>query len=159
MVELKPAHSGPLLAEARALIQEYADALGAMGYSLDFQSFREELAGLPGDYAPPRGRLLVAVCDGRVAGCVGLRPLGEGVCEMKRLFVRPGFRGQRVGRHLAEGIVAEGRALSYRLMRLDTVAALKEAVALYEGMGFKAIAPYCENPFKDARFFELRLDT
>ena len=155
MSTLRPATFPDDLPEVRALFREYADALGI---DLSFQDFDRELASLPGDYVPPRGALLLAEHQGAVAGCVALRPLESGVCEMKRLFVRPAFRGARLGRTLAEGILAEGRRLGYARMRLDTLPSMAEAIAMYERLGFTDIPPYRHNPIPGTRFLERGLD-
>lgn len=153
-MQLIQAHHAALVPAVRELFLEYVSATGV---DLCFQNFDTELAELPGKYAPPEGRLFMAVANREHAGCVALRPLEKGVCEMKRLYVRPRFRGQGLGRSLASAVIAEARAIGYRTMRLDTLALMREAVALYRSMGFQAIAPYRYNPCADAIYFELNL--
>jgi ribosomal protein S18 acetylase RimI-like enzyme len=139
----------------RVLFREYVDSLGL---DLSFQGFDAELAGLPGRYAPPGGCLFVAEAAGTAVGCVALRALdGPGVCEMKRLFVRPGRTGQGLGRRLAETVIAAARRLGYATMRLDTLTSMAAANVLYRRLGFARIAPYCPNPLDGARFYELPL--
>jgi GNAT superfamily N-acetyltransferase len=128
-----------------------------LGVDLCFQGFEQELASLPGAYAPPRGRLLLALDEGEAVGCVALRPLGDDVCEMKRLYLRPTHRGDGRGRMLAERIMDEARALGYRTMRLDTLPMMKDAIALYERLGFRPIDPYYANPVPGALFLERRV--
>jgi len=143
--------------QVRELFLEYAQSLG---FSLCFQSFDKELAGLPGDYAPPEGRLLLVQYAGEAAGCAALHKLSPGICEMKRLYLRPKFRGKGLGRAMAERIIAEARTIGYERMRLDTVEPImKDAVALYRRLGFKEIAPYCANPIPGALYMELELGT
>ena len=155
MLKLVEAESEALVAEARRLFLEYADSLMI---DLCFQNFEKELAELPGAYAAPSGRLLLAVEDERVAGCVALRDLGEGICEMKRLFVRPQFRGRRVGQALIERIIAEARLLGYNRMRLDTLPSkMEKAVVLYRSYGFREIEPYYGNPTPATLYMELKL--
>ena len=144
----------PDIERARSLFREYETSLGV---DLCFQGFEQELAGLPGAYARPSGRLLLAVDDGRPAGCIALRPLGADGCEMKRLYVRPEFRGRRVGRLLAERLLAEARAIGYARMRLDTLPSMKEAIPLYRSLGFAEIGPYYANPVPGALFMERTL--
>jgi ribosomal protein S18 acetylase RimI-like enzyme len=149
------ARSPEQISQARELFLEYAQSLG---FSLCFQSFDKELAGLPGDYAPPDGRLLLAEFEGQLAGCVALHKLDDKICEMKRLYLRPSFRGKGVGLALAEMIIAEARVIGYERMRLDTVEpVMKDAVAMYRRLGFKEIAPYRENPIAGAMYMELQL--
>ena len=153
-MEIAQAVTPEQIVEARTLFREYERSLGI---DLCFQGFEQELAGLPGAYAPPRGRLLLAVDGGAPAGCVALRPLGDAVCEMKRLYVRPQYRGRRAGRRLAERVIAEAQAIGYARVRLDTLPSMKEALALYRALGFVEIAPYYANPVPGARFLELDL--
>lgn len=152
--DIRDAHDAASLPEIRRLFVEYAESLG---FSLCFQGFDQELAALPGKYAPPAGAILLARVDGQAAGCVALRPLEPGVCEMKRLYVRTAFRGRKLGRLLAEAIVARASVIGYERMRLDTLSTMKEAIALYASMGFLPIAPYCVNPLPEARYFELAI--
>ncbi|MBI1824918.1 MAG: GNAT family N-acetyltransferase [Planctomycetes bacterium] len=117
----------------------------------------EELAGLPGDYAPPRGRLYIARAGEKTAGCIALRPLEGDICEMKRLYVRPEFRNLGIGRDLTLKIIEDARAIGYDRMRLDTIPKLQSAIKLYEKLGFVDIAPYYSNPIAGVRYMELRL--
>ena len=141
--------------QTRSLFLEYGRSLG---FSLCFQSFDDELKNLPGAYGPPSGRLLLARYRDHAAGCVALRKLEAGICEMKRLYVRPGDRGRGLGRMLVERVIAEARAIGYERMRLDTIAsAMEDAIALYRRMGFKEIAPYSAIPIESALWMELLL--
>jgi ribosomal protein S18 acetylase RimI-like enzyme len=155
MLTIAPAGTAEDFAMARLLFEEYASSLGL---DLGFQDFAAELAGLPGGYAPPRGRLLLASDDGRLAGCVALRELAEGICEMKRLYVRPAFRDFGVGRALAEAAVAAAREMGYRRMRLDTLPAMARARRLYRALGFQEIPAYRYNPIPGTAFMELDLE-
>lgn len=137
----------------KTLFREYVAMLGV---DPGFQNFDKELEGLPGEYALPRGRLYLAFYAGQPAGCVALRPRGEKSCEMKRLFVKPDYRGLRIGRALAERAITEARAMRYEYIVLDTLAQLERSLALYGKLGFKETTPYYDNPQPEAQF--LRLD-
>lgn len=139
---------------ARTLFVEYQDALGI---DLCFQDFEREVAELPGAYAPPRGRLYLAWVDDALAGCVALRPLREDGCEMKRLYLRPGFRARGLGRTLAQRVIRDAREMGYARMYLDTLPSMAAAQALYAALGFRDIAPYSFNPVPGARHLELDL--
>jgi putative acetyltransferase len=155
VVKIFQAESAAQISQARELFLEYAQSLG---FSLCFQNFDKELADLPGKYALPDGRLLLAECDSQLAGCAALRKLGEYACEMKRLYLRPQFRGKGLGRALVERIIAEACQTGYTRMRLDTVEPfMRDAVAMYRRFGFREIAPYCENPIAGALYMELQL--
>jgi len=138
----------------RYLLKEYVDSLGI---DLSFQNFQEELVNLPGCYAKPEGCILLAEYDGKIAGCVALRKLSDGICEGKRLYVKPQFRGLEIGRKLMEALIEEARKLGYTHIRGDTLPLMKTAQALYASLGFKEIAPYTYNPIEGAIFLELKL--
>lgn len=142
------------MGEVRKLFREYEAFLGI---DLCFQDFEQELADLPGKYSPPSGALMLIRTGERVAGCVALRELEQGVCEMKRLFVRPEFRGRGLGRRLAERIVEEAKLMRYRRMKLDTFEFLDGAVYLYKQMGFRKIGSYYDNPHEEVQYWELNL--
>jgi len=153
-MDLAQAETPKQIEEARRLLREYE---GSLGVSLCFQGFERELAALPGEYAPPAGRLLLALDTGQAVGCVALRKLDEETCEMKRLYLRPGFRGRGAGRGLALAIIDTARKIGYKKMRLDTLPSMREAIELYESLGFKRIEPYYPNPVPGAVFMELKL--
>jgi ribosomal protein S18 acetylase RimI-like enzyme len=144
------------LTVVRRLFQEYEKDLGV---DLCFQDFEKELAGLPGPYGRPRGAIFLAFLDKAPVGCVAVKPLKSGSCEMKRLYVRPDGRGRGIGRGLARRALREGQKLGYKTMKLDSLARMQEAIALYLGLGFQETSPYCNNPLPDAVFLERRLDT
>ena len=156
-IDIALATSPEQLDAARALFLEYAEQLGV---DLDFQGFEEELAGLPGDYAEPRGSLLLAWVDGELAGCCALRPAEDvdyvNAAEMKRLFVRKAFRGFGLGRQLAEAMLDAARQAGYDHVLLDTLDDMESARALYEDLGFEEIPPYYHNPLPGAHY--LRVD-
>jgi len=153
--DLRQAESAEHIAAVRELFLEYAQSLG---FSLCFQSFDKELAGLPGDYDRPDGRLWLALFESQPAGCVALHKIEAGICEMKRLYVRRQFRGKGLGRALAERVIADARQIGYQQLRLDTVEpVMRAAVAMYRQLGFREIAPYRENPIQGAMYMELGL--
>ncbi len=156
MVEFLHVDSGPEIEEIRRLFTEYGRSLN---FDLCFQSFEQELRDLPGRYAAPRGRLMLARVDGSTAGCVALKPLDADVCEMKRLYVRPQFRGRQLGRALASRVIEEARSAAYQSIRLDTIAgAMDPAIALYRSMSFCEIPAYYGNPVPNALYFQLTLE-
>ena len=154
-LQIRQTESAAEIALVRELFLEYAQSLG---FSLCFQSFDQELAGLPGDYAPPEGRLLLLVRQNDPAGCVALHKIDAEICEMKRLYVRPKFHGMGLGKILADQIIADARKIGYTRLRLDTVEPMmRTAVAMYRNLGFREIAPYRENPIDGALYMELEL--
>jgi predicted N-acetyltransferase YhbS len=154
MTDIRPAELPRDLGVVRGLFEEYVSRLGT---DLAFQGFQDELADLPGKYQPPAGRLLVAWNGTRAVGCIALRPLDAGVCEMKRLYVRPEARGERLGRRLAERICQEAREAGYARICLDTLPMMVSAQALYESLGFVPVEPYVFNPIAGTKFLALDL--
>lgn len=154
LMQIIAAHQPAQLPAVRELFTEYANSIEI---ALCFQSFDRELAELPGKYAPPEGRLFLALEQELPAGCVALRKIGDGICEMKRLYVRPAFRGGGLGRRLANETILAAREVGYLQMRLDTLSSMTPAIALYESLGFQRIPAYYDNPNGLAVFFELKL--
>ena len=154
VIDIRPAGNDEVVSQVRVLFKEYGSSLGV---ALSFQDFARELADLPGPYTPPWGALLVAHCDGRLAGCVALRPSGEGTCEMKRLYVRPPGTGRGTGAALASAILERARSAGYRRVRLDTLPSMATAQQLYRRLGFREIGPYRHNPVPGSLFMELDL--
>jgi ribosomal protein S18 acetylase RimI-like enzyme len=154
-LQIVPVESISQLDLVRELLLEYWENRNLALYVFDFD---KELAGLPGDYAPPDGRLFLAYWNHEAAGCVALRKIEPDICEMKRLYLRPKFRGKGIGRTLAEFIITQGRDLGYKKMRLDTIQSnMQDAIALYRQLGFAEIAPYRVNPLPGVVFMELVL--
>jgi ribosomal protein S18 acetylase RimI-like enzyme len=154
LLTLIQVHHGPDIDLARELFREYHRSLGV---DLCFQDFEHELASLPGEYAPPSGRLLLSYEEETLAGCVALRKIDDSTCEMKRLYVRPGFRGKQLGKRLADAVIEEARGIGYKKMKLDTLPTMTAAIALYRSLGFKSTLPYRHNPIPGALFMELDL--
>ncbi len=155
MIEFIQVEPGPALDQIRALFLEYAKSLD---FNLCFQNFDKELRELPGEYALPHGRLILCEFNGKPAGCIALKPLEPGICEMKRLYVRPESRGSQLGFKLATHLIDEARRAGYTSMRLDTIrGSMDKAIALYRSLGFKEIPPYYPNPIANALYLELSL--
>ena len=153
-MQISQAITSEQIAAIRGLFQEYAAWLRI---DLGYQSFDEELAVLPGLYAPPRGRLLLATGTDGSAGCVALRPIGDAVCEMKRLFVKPAYQGRGLGRTLAQRVISDAQSDGYSTMRLDTLPFMSGAMRLYESLGFVQRSAYYDTPLPETVFMELQL--
>ena len=152
MIEIINAETTEQIEDTRKLFREYETWFGL---KLCFQNFDEEVANLPDKYAKPDGRLFLALVDGKLAGCIALRKLEDGICEMKRLFVKEGFRGQKVGIALIEKLIEEAKIIGYDKIRLDTYPPkMQKAVGLYESYGFYEISPYYDNPYRETLFME-----
>ena len=154
MTQIVEAVVGRNLQEVRKLFEEYAASLEI---SLDFQDFSDELAKLPGSYAPPKVCLLIALWQGQAAGCVALQKIQDDICEMKRLYIRPPFQGLKIGRALVEAVIRKAREVGYTRMRLDTLPSMERARTLYAKLGFREIEPYRYNPIEGTAFMELTL--
>ncbi len=155
MAEFIHVEAGPQIDDIRVLFLEYARSLD---FDLCFQSFDQELETLPGPYAPPEGRLILCIVDGESAGSIALKPLAPKICEMKRLYVRPEFRGQGLGLKLTQYLIDEARRIGYEAMRLDTISGkMQAAINLYRSLGFEEIPAYYENPIPNALYMELQL--
>jgi ribosomal protein S18 acetylase RimI-like enzyme len=155
MFRVVPADTPELIAQVHDLIKEYS---GSLGIDLCFEGIEKELTELPGEYAPPTGRLLAAVTGGRADGCVALRKVTDQICELRRLYVRPNLRGHGAGRALVQELIDEAKKIGYRKMRLDTLASMSEAILLYRSLGFYDIHPYRHIPVADAKYMEKELD-
>ena len=153
-MQIVPVATAADLEEVRALFEEY---WASFGFTPCFQNFAGEVAGLPGNYAPPRGRLALARIEGQSAGCVALRPIDSARCEAKRLYVRPAFRGTGAGRALIDWVIAEARAAGYREMLGDTMPVMERALEMYRRLGFEITGPYAEEPTPGAIFLRLAL--
>jgi ribosomal protein S18 acetylase RimI-like enzyme len=154
--QIVAAETPDLIPHVRALFLEYAESLG---FDLCFQGFKEELAGLPGLYAPPRGRLYLADVGGAFVGSIGLRPMDEAVCEMKRLYVKPAFRGHGIARAMVYQLITDAKRIGYERMYLDTIETMAEAMALYRSVGFEECQPYSYHPVPGTRCFSLMLNS
>lgn len=154
-ITLRQADTPELVSITRTLFREYAEAIDT---DLAYQGFSAELASLPAPYAPPDGTLLIAHVDSELAGCVGLRPLGDGVGEMKRLYVRPAYRNVGLGKHLIDAVIQAARQAGHRELRLDTLSSMTSAQALYRRLGFVEIAPYNDKYLPGTRFYSLQVD-
>jgi len=158
MVQLIEAITPEAIEQARRLFREHeAEFASSIQDSLCFQRFDDEVADLPGKYARPTGRLILAIVSGQPVGCVGLRDLGEGASEMKRLFVQPRHRGQKLGAALIQHVMNAAREEGYRWIRLDTVPEMDQAIRVYRSMGFQPIPPYWNNAVGKALYFEADL--
>lgn len=153
-IEFTYVSDGEHLNDIRQLFLEYAQSLHI---DLSFQDFSKEFEALPGKYANPDGALILAIVDGKPAGCIALRRLSEEVCEMKRLFVKEAFQGLGIGKELVKIIIEVGRKLGYHYMRLDTLPTMKKAQEMYRLFGFYDIEPYVYNPIEGTRYMELKL--
>lgn len=154
MIEIRPAEFPRDLDEVRSLFRAYAEGLGV---DLEFQGFEAELAALPGKYEPPAGRILLAWRGTETLGCIAVRPIDAKACEMKRLYVRPGARGEQLGRRLAERLCQEAREAGYSRICLDTLPTMGAAQGLYQSLGFRPIEPYVFNPIPGTKFLALDL--
>lgn len=155
-IEFKQITGQNMLKEVKELFLEYSQSINI---DLSFQSFEAEFNALPGKYGPPDGVLIIALVNGNRAGCVALHKLSEGICEMKRLFVRDDYRGLGIGKTLGSMIIDSASRLKYDYIRLDTLTTMKAALNLYRSFGFYDIEPYVYNPIEGARFMELKLET
>lgn len=153
-IEFKRITGQDMIEEVRQLFLEYAQSLKI---DLSFQNFEEELKSLPGKYRPPDGLLILALVDGKAAGCVALHKISETICEMKRLYVRNQYRGLGIGRRLINMVIEHASKMDYQFIRLDTLPTMKKAQSLYTSLGFYDIAPYVYNPVEKARYMELKL--
>ncbi len=154
MIEIVEANTDELIAQAKELFQEYAESLG---FDLCFQNFNAEMDSFPKQYSPPTGCLFLALSETQPIGCVGLRYFKKGICEMKRLYVRPAFRGRGLGKDLANAVIRAAREIGYAVMKLDTLPSMSAAIGLYECFGFVETDAYRYNPIEGTKYMELDL--
>ena len=153
-IEIVERYDEQSISEIKDIFIEYRKDLGL---DLEFQDFQDELEELPGEYSPAEGAILLAKDEGKTVGCVALRKIDETTCEMKRLYVKPEYRGEGLGRKLSKSIIEKARDKGYEKMKLDTLTTLKEANELYRSLGFEECEPYRYNPLEDALYMELEL--
>ena len=154
MIKIIEANSDELIAQTKSLFLEYAESLD---FSLCFQNFDNELENFPSQYSPPTGNLFLALSENEPIGCVGVRSIEKDICEMKRLYVNPGYRRKGAGKELTISAIKSGKALGYEHMRLDTLSSMEGANQLYKSLGFIEIDPYRDNPIAGAIYMEMNL--
>lgn len=156
MIRIIEANTDESIAQTKSLFLEYAESLD---FSLCFQNFDNELENFPNQYSPPTGNLFLALSENDPIGCVGVRSFEKDICEMKRLYVKPEYRGKGAGKELAVSAIKSGKELGYEYMRLDTLSSMETANQLYKSLGFIQIKSYRDNPIDGAIYMELNLDS